>query len=71
MKSSKSVCRATIFVLTASFMHKLSMEMRQPTVSACPLLWIRWEQLKEIKLKILAYITFLECALLSPSLYML
>ena len=55
MKSSNLVCRAAIFVQTVSFMHKLRMEMRQPTVSACPLLWIRWEKLKEIKLNILAY----------------
>ena len=48
MKSSKFVCRAAIFVQTVSFMHKLSMEMRQLTVSACicPLLWILWEKLK-------------------------
>ena len=44
--------------------------MRQPTVSACPLLWIRWEKLKEIKLKILAHFSFVN-VLLSPSLYML
>ena len=35
--------------------------MRQPTVSACPLLWIRWEKLKEIKLKILAYFSWMCC----------
>ena len=46
---------------TVSFMHKLRMEMRQPTVSACPLLWIRWEKLKEIKLKILAYFSRMCC----------
>ena len=55
MKSSKLACRAAIFVQTVSFMHKLRMEMRQPTLSACPLLWIRWDKLKEIKLNILAY----------------
>ena len=44
--------------------------MRQPTVSACPLLWILWEKLKEIKLKILAHFSFVN-VLLSPSLYML
>ena len=65
MKSSKLVCGAAIFVQTVSFMRKLSMETRQPTVSACPLLWICWDKLKEIKLKIL------ECVVLSPSLYML
>ena len=54
-QSSNPVCRAATFVQTVSFMHKLHMEMRQPTVSACPLLWIRWEKLKDIKLKILAY----------------
>ena len=61
MKSSKLVCRVAIFVQTVSFIHKLSMEMRQPIVSACPLLWIRWEKLP----------TFLECVVLSPSLYVL
>ena len=58
MKSSKLIyliCKAAIFVQTVSFMHKLRMEMRQPTVSACPLLRIRWEKLKKIKLDILAY----------------
>ena len=55
MKSSKLVCRAAIFVQTVSFMQKLRMEMRQQSVNACSLLWIRWEKLKEIKLKILAY----------------
>ena len=55
MKFSKLVCKAAIFVHAVSFMHKLRMEMRQSTVNACPLLWIRWEKLKEIKLKILAY----------------
>ena len=55
MKSSKLVCRAAIFVQTVSFMYKLRVEMRQPTVTACPLLWIRLEKLKEIKLNILAY----------------
>ena len=60
MKSSKLVCRAAIFVQTVSFMHKLS-KMRQPTVSACPLLWIRWEKLKKIKLKILAYSSWMFC----------
>ena len=43
---------------TVSFMHKLHMGMRQPTVGIYPLLWIRWEKLKEIKLKILAYSVF-------------
>ena len=47
MKSSKLIqliCKAAIFVQTVSFMYKLRMEMRQPTVSACPLLWIPWEK---------------------------
>ena len=35
--------------------------MRQPTVSACPLLRIRWEKFKEIKLKILAYFSRMCC----------
>ena len=35
--------------------------MRQATVSACPLLWICWEKLKEIKLKILAYFSLMCC----------
>ena len=61
MKSSKLVCRATIFVQTVSFMHKLRMETRQLTVSACPLLWIRWEKLKEIKLNSLAYFSWMCC----------
>ena len=39
-------------------------------MSACPLLWIGWEKLKEIKLKILACLHFLY-VVLSPSLYML
>ena len=69
MKSSKHICRAAIFVQTVSFMHKLHMEMRQLTVHACPLLWICWEKLKEIQLKIL--FTFFEGVVLSPSLYML
>ena len=46
MKFSKLVCIAAIFVHTVSFMHTLRMEMRQPTVSACPLLWISWEKLR-------------------------
>ena len=66
MKSSKLVCRASIFVQTVSFMHKLRMEVRQPTVCPCPLLWIRLEKWKEIKLKILVYF-HLECVVLSPS----
>ena len=61
MKSSKLVCRAAIFVQTVSFMHKFRMEMRQPTVSACQLLWIRWEKLKMIKLKILVYFSWMCC----------
>ena len=44
---------------------KLRMEIRLPTVSAwrsaCPLLWMRWEKLKEIKLKILAYFSWMCC----------
>ena len=52
---------------TVSFMHKLRMEMRQPTVSACPLLWIRWQKLKEIKLKILAY--YRECVVVTEFVY--
>ena len=36
---------------------------------ACPLPWIHWEKLKEIKLKFL--LTFFGCVVLSPSLYML
>ena len=55
---------------TVSFMvsciNKLRMEMRQPPVSACPLLWTRWEKLKEIKLKILAFL-FRECAQGAPT----
>ena len=69
MKSSKLVCRDAIFVQTVSFMHKLRMEMRQPIMSARPLLWIRWKKLKEIRLKIL--LIFLECVVISPSLYVL
>ena len=52
---------------TVSFMHKLRMEMRQPTVGACPLLWIRWEKLKEIKLNIL--LTFRECVAVTGFVY--
>ena len=44
--------QTAIFVQDVSFIHKLRMEMRQPTVSACPLLWIHWEKLKEIKLNV-------------------
>ena len=44
------------------------MEMRQPTVSACPLLWIRWEKLKEIKLKILAYFSWM-CGVVTEFVY--
>ena len=47
MKSSKFVCRAAIFVQTVSFKHKLRIEMRQPTVSACPLLRVRWGKLRD------------------------
>ena len=47
MKSSKLVCRAAIFGQTVSFMHKLLVEMRQPTMSACPLLTV--DALREIK----------------------
>ena len=52
---------------TVNFMHKLRMEMRQPTVSACPLQWIRWEKLKDIKLKMLAY--FRECVVVTEFVY--
>ena len=54
---------------TVSFMHKLRMEMRQPTVSACPLLWIRWEKFKrdQTENSCLLFVN----VLLSPSLYML
>ena len=50
---------------TVSFMHKLRMKIRQPTVS--PLLWIRWEKLKEIKLKFL--LTFRECVVVTEFVY--
>ena len=53
---------------TVSFMHKLRMEMRQPTVSACPLLWIRWEKLKDIKLNIFAYFSWM-CCLVTEFVY--
>ena len=52
---------------TASFMYKLRMEMRQPTVGACPLQWIRWEKLKEIKPNIL--LTFRECVVVIEFVY--
>ena len=61
MKSSKLVCSVAIFVQTVSFMHKLCIEMRQPTVSACPLLWISWEKLKEINHKVIAFLNVLCC----------
>ena len=38
-------------------------------MSARPLLWISWKKLKEIRLKIL--LIFLECVVISPSLYVL
>ena len=62
MKSSKLICRAAIFVQTVNFKHKLRMELRQPIVSACPVLWMRWENF---------FLIFLECVVLSPSLYIL
>ena len=70
MKSSKLVCRAAIFGQTVSFMHKLLMEMRQPTMSACPLLTV--DALREIKGDQTenSCLLFLN-VLLSPSLYML
>ena len=49
-------------------MYKLRMEIRQPTVSACHLLWIRWEKLEEIKLNILAY-AFRECVVFIEFVY--
>ena len=42
----------------------------QSTVSACPLVWIRWEKLKEIKLKILAYFSWM-CCVVAEFVYML
>ena len=55
---------------TVSFMHKLRMEMRQPTVSACPLLSV--VTLGEVKRdqtenSCLLFVN----VLLSPNLYML
>ena len=50
-------------------MHNLRMEIRPPTVRAWPLLWIHWEKLEVIKLKILAY--FFERVVLSLSLHTL
>ena len=46
-KADLAHLQSAIFVQTVSFMHKLCMEMRQPTVSACPLLWT--DTLGEIK----------------------
>ena len=61
MKFSKLNFKTATFVHTVSFMHKLHMEMRKSTVSACSLLWIHWEKSKEIKLKILAYFPGMCC----------
>ena len=49
-------------------MQTVSMEIGQPTVSAYPLLWIRWEKFKEIKLKILAYFSS-ECVVVTEFVY--
>ena len=46
MKSSKFVCRAAIVLLVVSFMHKLSMEIRQPTECGRMPITVRWEKLK-------------------------
>ena len=64
MKSSKLVCRAAIFVQTESFMHKLRMEMRQPTVTVDAFGEIKRDQ---TECSCLLFVS----VLLSPSLCML
>ena len=43
--------------------------MRQPTVSACPLLRVRWQKLKKIKLNILAYFCWIMCCVVTEFVY--
>ena len=50
MKSSKFVCRAAIFMLAVSFMHNEAANCER-----MPITLDTFEEVKEIKLKILAY----------------
>ena len=50
-------------------MHKLRMDVGQPTVSACPLLWIRCGEIKRDQTEN-SCVLFVN-VLLSPSLHML
>ena len=55
MKSAKFICKAAIVMLTVSFMHKVSMEMWRPTAECIPITVDTSREIKEVKLKNLAY----------------